>query len=339
MITAETLRPLSDAIAVSGAEGEIRNLIRAALPGVDLQTDLLGSLTAYIPGTGDARRAIMLTAPMDEIGFMVSGVGDNGLISMVEVGHHEGRYLPASRVTVGKAKQPGVFMWVPIHRSIKQTAVQDADAYQVDVGATSAAQVQAKVGERIAFANQFTAMSEQVVRGKALDTRGAVAVLLELLARGPFPFDLYAVFTAQSHIMARGAAAAATRIQPAFALSIAGVPASDIPPDLDLEEHAQRVALGGGPVLRYKNGQAIGDARMLMSLNETAAQKGITVQSYVLGGWTETEGLVTSIVGGATRSVEIGYAVRHLGSPNSLVDLRDLNRLVDLLLSALANLL
>ena len=207
----DLLQKLSEAVGVAGDESEVRQLIRDRIaPHVtDLMIDAMGNLIARRAGTGQSALKVLISAPMDESGFMVSEVDSDGLIHLMTVGALDFRMIPARRVLVGTKKLPGVLIWSPIHHRHGNNTIVDADDMVVDVGASGSG-IGVSPGDRIAFQGDYTALTPTIVRGKAFDSRVGCATLIALLEGDPLPFDLHVAFTAQSKIGGRGAIMAAT---------------------------------------------------------------------------------------------------------------------------------
>jgi len=330
MTRLELLKQLSEAVAVSGDETELRKIIREQVKDkvTDLKTDTIGNLSGIKKGTGETPLRVLLTAPMDERGFMITSVGDDGLISVDEIGKHDKRYLATQRVAVGKDKQPGVMLWVPIHQS-RATAIQQIDSISIDVGAEGKGGVKAKPGDRVGFLGRFTEISETVVRGKAFDSRAACLALLEILEGEPFPFDLHFAFTAQSHILTRGAALLANRIQPNVSISLSGVLANDVPGNPDEPEYNAPVKMGNGAVLRM-NDQGFTSSRVITKhLRKTAAEQNIPLQVHAQSyDRSDTASFGNSFFG--IDAVMLGVPIRYMETPNSLMNLNDLDALTAL---------
>jgi endoglucanase len=80
----DLLGRLSDAFGPSGREAAVRSLIKAEVePLVDrLEVDAMGNLIAFKAGTGiEPRLKVMLSAHMDEVGFMITEVDKSGLLN------------------------------------------------------------------------------------------------------------------------------------------------------------------------------------------------------------------------------------------------------------------
>lgn len=339
----DLLQKLSEAAGVSGGEKEVRKLIREEIGEKlsDLTVDPMGNLSGVLRGTGAMPGfRVMLSAHMDEPGFMISNVAENGMISVMRVGPLDMRYLTTARVHVGEAKQNGVLLWPPIHKSYGQEAVPSVDAVLIDVGADGKGGVSGGPGDRIALAGQFAELSEQVVRGKAFDSRAGCAVLLTLigeLAEAPLPYDVIFVFTAQEMIGGRGATVAAHRANPTLAFVLRGADTNDLPrPEEEDDSHAV-IRLGGGPAINVLDAALIGDRRLVGHLRGTAETAGLSHQIDARGVGSYGGGAVSLARAGIPAAV-IGLPVRYMASPNGLVNLSDVENTILLLRGALAGL-
>jgi hypothetical protein len=98
------LKQLSEAFGVSGAEGEVRDVLRQDLYNVGkTKTDALGNL--YIQKTAKHNKPIlMLCAHMDEVGLMVKHIENNGLLRFDTVGGIDDRILVSKNVIIGSIK-------------------------------------------------------------------------------------------------------------------------------------------------------------------------------------------------------------------------------------------
>ena len=336
----ENLQKLSEAIGVSGGEKEIRQLIRELVGEklAELTTDPMGNLSGVLRGTGAVPGfRVMVAAHMDETGFMVSNVGENGMISVLPVGPLDMRYLITARVHVGEKKQNGVLLWPPIHKSNGQNAVPGVETVQIDVGADGKGGVSASPGDRVGLIGAYAEMGAGLVRGKAFNGRAGCAALIGLidaLIAAPLPYDVHFAFTAQEMIGARGARVAAHRIDPQAAFVLRGTEANDLPrPDND--DSVAVIRLGGGPAITINDPTFMADRRLVAHLREVAESDNVPYQidareNGVIGG-----GLVSFARAGVPVGV-IGLPVRYMSSPNGLLNLSDLENTIRLLHGALA---
>src|SRR5579859_3902691 len=87
-VSRENLKKLSEAVGVSGGESEVRQLILGLIKDrvSDITIDPMGNLIACRAGTGESALRILVSAPLDEVGLMVSQIGEDGLIHVMSVG-------------------------------------------------------------------------------------------------------------------------------------------------------------------------------------------------------------------------------------------------------------
>ena len=333
------LRQLSEAIGVSGAEGEVRKLIRGMIEAHvdDLQTDTMGNLFAFKKGAGRARLTVMVDAHMDEVGLMVMGYAGDGMLKIGSVGGIDSRVLVGKRVLVGPKKLPGVIGAKPIHLlegSEREKAI-DLDALRVDIGADgkSAAEGKAPLGTRIAFDSTFLEMGG-VARGKAFDDRVGCAVLVHLLQGEPFAFDLAASFTAQEEVGARGAMVAANRIHPDLALVLEGTIADDLPKD---EPSSPTTELGKGPALSWMDHSTLYDRRLNDWLVASAEAAGIPCQFKQPGIGGTNAGSIHLAQEGIPTAV-LSVPCRYIHAPLAMLSKKDYQNTIKLARAALERL-
>ena len=163
----DVLAKLSDEFGPSGRERAVRALIKAEIEGlVDrLEVDALGNLIAFKAGVGpEPRLKVMVSAHMDEVGFMVTQVDKSGLLHIGRIGGLDSRMLLAKRVVIGDDRVPGIIGVAPPHLTTaeQRERVIDIDDLVIDIGAESdkAAEAKVKVGDYGTFATRFTVLSE-----------------------------------------------------------------------------------------------------------------------------------------------------------------------------------
>lgn len=323
------IRELSEAMGVSGAEDEVRAIILKAINGhvEDIRIDPLGNVLAVkrgrSPQADDLR--VMVSAHMDEVGFMVMGIESDGTLRMGAVGGFDDRILPGLRLLIGKDRIPGVFDWAPIHLNREQKVVE-LDRLRVDIGASSKdeANGKVKVGDRATFSTVYTERGRVAV-GKAFDNRVGCAILIDLVQGEPFPFDLHVAFTVQEEVGLRGARVAAQTIQPDVAFVLETTTAHDLPPvekDPEAPRPSPVTELGKGPALTLVDRSVIVDRRLLDHLRDTALAEGIPFQykRAVTGG---TDAGAVFVANKGVPSAVISVPCRYIHSPLALCNLDD----------------
>jgi len=149
--TIALLKELTEAPGISGYEGEVREIIRRHLREITIiEQDRLGSIVCRKDGNARAPR-IMLAGHMDEVGFIVKLITDEGFIKFSPVGGWWGHVMLAQRVVIKTRKGDvhGLIGSKPPHvlSDEERKKLQEPKDMYMDIGATSAAEVK-KLGVR-----------------------------------------------------------------------------------------------------------------------------------------------------------------------------------------------
>jgi endoglucanase len=265
------LERLCNACAVSGDEGEVRLIVLEQLKGLadEVKVDALGNVLAVkkaatSKGRGKSARTplkVMLSAHMDEIGFMLVADDGEGLYRFETVGGMDVRQLPGKSVLVGREHVPGVIGARPIHLTSpeERRRTLQLDSLRIDVGPGGA---KVKPGDRAAYATRFQ-RSGPALMAKSLDNRLGVALLIELLREPPANVDLLAAFTVQEEIGLSGAKVAAYALEPDLAIAVDSTPANDLPRWDGMENETYNTKLGLGPAIYIADGATFSDPRLV----------------------------------------------------------------------------
>jgi len=327
------LERLCNASAVSGDEGEVRQIVLSEVrPLADVRVDALGNVLATRQGGGRRRVRVMLDAHMDEVGFMIVAEDGDGLYRFELVGGIDLRQLPGKQVVLGQEHMPGVIGARPIHMTTAEERNRKItlDALRIDLGPGG----KAKVGERATFAPRFRRVGPSLF-SKALDDRLGVATLIELLRVAPANVDVCAAFTVQEEIGPRGARVAAHAFSPDVAIAIDATPANDLPA-WDAEENtAYNTRLGLGPAIYTVDRGTLSDPRLVRLLVETAETEHIPFQyRQPGGGGTDAAAIHQQLAGIPAVSVSVPHRYTHTAL--SVARLDDWKNALALLQAALA---
>ncbi len=317
----ERIKKLCEA-AGAGGYGEVARVICDEVrPYVDeITVDALGSVCAIRRcGVSDAP-LVMLEAHMDEIGFMVTHVDDDGFVHVSNCGGIDRRVLAATEVLfLTEPPLAGVFCSTPPHLSEGESKVKKLEDMGVDVGLPAAeAKERISKGTRGVFRANFALLGEHEVCVKALDDRIGCAAVIEamrLLADCPLTVDVAAVFAVQEEIGGAGATVASFALKPTAAI------ATDVSFAATPDAAAHKCGkFGEGPML----GMAPGLDRALTSrLQVLADQHEIPLQFEVMGGSTGTgaDGIAGTACGVPTALLSIPQ--RYMHTPVETIDMRD----------------
>lgn len=230
----ETLKTLVACRGVSGDEFEIRaKLKELAIPLCDeWHVDALGNLICVKRGKNPDAPRVMISAHMDEIGLMITGINESGTLRFTEVGGIDPRVLVSKMVYVGDDNIPGVIGAKPIHlqEGEEQTRALKLRQMYIDIGVSDkkAAEALVSVGDIAVFDGRYVEFGDGLVKSKALDDRVGCTMLLNALQK-QYESTVIAVFTAQEEVGARGATAAAYAVHPDYCLNFEGTTCADMP--------------------------------------------------------------------------------------------------------------
>lgn len=319
----KTAKALCDAAGVGGetAVCEAAASLLAQYTS-DLHTDAMGNIIATIPSSVPDAPVILLEAHMDEIGFVVTGITDNGFLRVALCGGIDKRCLAAAPVTVfGKKTLNGVFGSVPPHLSKgKDNNVPEDGELYIDVGLSAdKAKELVPLGSRVSFIANFCEMAGEIVTSKALDNRaGMTAVLyaLSLLKDAQRPYTIKVLFAVQEELGCRGAKTGGFAVNADVAIvtdvSFAHTPDSK---NENCGELGKGAMIGIGPTVSYS---------LYTQMQRIAEQKHIPYQLEITGGKTGTDADVISFSRHGVPTLLLSVPLRYMHTPVEMADCRDI---------------
>ena len=332
MKTIDLLRTLSDKFGVSGFEDEVRETIRSLVaPHVDeIQTDALGNLFAIRTSSNPEAKTFMLDAHMDEIGFIVKWIDDNGFLRFAPIGGWDPRIVPGHRVEIQTRSgnlQTGVIGTAPPHilSPEDRKASLPIEKMFIDIGATSkedASLMGVRIGDPLTIHYPFMSLTDDCVTGKAFDDRAGCAVLIETaerLAGQDLDVNVVYAFVFGEEVGLRGARTAAFQIKPDLALAVEGTIGADMP---DVPEHSQPVRLGCGPAISVADRSIIVTRKVLHAMENIADEAGIPYQ-YKLPTYGGTDAGAIHLTRGGVLAGIVSVPCRYIHSPISTLRLSD----------------
>lgn len=326
----ELLKKLCSLSGASGNEDAVRDFIRsrAITFADDIKTDAMGNLMVLRLGKRSTTKPLMLSAHMDEVGFIIKRITDDGMIKFGFVGGVDPRVVIGRRVKFGSVC--GVVGIKAVHLASpeeRKHTPQTKDLY-IDIGACSKSEAESKVeiGDYGVFDSDATEFGDSLIKAKALDNRIGCAVLLTLLRKTP-PVDTWFVFTVQEEVGLRGATTSAFALDPALCINIEGTAAADLP---EVEPHKQSCAIRKGAVIPFMDKSAIYDQRLFELLKKIATDEQIAwqVKTAVAGG-TDVGAIHKSLTG--IPCATVAAPVRYIHSSASVASLDDVQSLLDLM--------
>ncbi len=328
----ELIRELVESYGPSGAEEQVREAIRGEVePLVDeIRVDALGSLIAHVEGGGTGPggegKRLLLDAHMDEIGVMVTYIDKKGFVRFTPIGGVSPLTCIGSRV----AFEDGMVGVIGIEQK-RDNADKTPKLEQlfIDVGAVDRESCPVQVGDPAVFVRPFVAQGSRLV-SKAMDDRIGCAVLVELLRRlETTVHDLYVVFAVQEEVGLRGARTSAYGIEPDVAIAVDVTRTGDTP-----EAKPMAVKLGKGPAVKVQDSGMIAHPKVRRWLVDCAEDADIPYQLEVLERGT-TDAAAAQLSRAGVPAGCLSVPCRYVHSPSEMVDERDVENGVRLLLEVL----
>ena len=341
-INIKLLKKICEASGAPGYEKKVRDLvIKEVKPLVDeLKVDNLGNVITVKKAVKNSEgKKAMVAAHLDEIGFIVTYIDDNGFVRFHTLGGFDPKTLTAQRVIIHGTKDLiGVMGSKPIHvmSPEERKQIPKTTDYFIDLGRSKKeVEKYIKVGDPITRERELIEMGD-CVNCKSIDNRVSVFILIETLRQSKaFPYDIYGVFTVQEEVGLRGANVAAHQINPDFGFGLDTTIAFDLP---GAQAHEKITQLGKGAAIKIMDASTICDYRMVDYLKKTADQKKIKWQSEILpAGGTDTAGVQRMGKDGAI-SGAISIPTRHLHQVIEMAHKEDIGNCIRLLTEALKGL-
>ncbi len=311
---------------VSSGEDDVRDYLmeRCRPYAASMRVDALGNLIVFKRGEKSTGNKLMLTAHMDEVGFIVNDITEDGYLKFAPVGGIDPRVVIGKRVSVGRGRIPGAIGLKAYHlvSAEEEKKVPDFEDLYIDIGAKDRADAErvTALGDLVAFESDAVEFGSGMLKAKALDDRVGCAVMLKLIEE-ELPMDCTFVFSVQEEVGTRGAFGAAFSVVPEIALVLEGTTAADLP---GTDEHRRVAILGNGPVLSFMDNGTIYDRALFEQLRELAEEHSIPWQTknYLSGG-NDSSAIQRTKEG--VRVAAVSTPVRYLHAPSSVVCCQDFN--------------
>jgi len=327
MTLKERIEALCAIGGISGREEAVRSAIIEMIDGCCAwEIDALGNLLCRKTGRERPAKRLMLSAHMDEVGFIVTRIGEDGLLKFAAVGGIDPRVVVGKPVLVGDAMLPGVIGTKPVHlqESEERGKAPKLDSLYIDIGAESAEEAKEKVqlGWRGVFSDRVECFGDGYIKAKALDDRVGCAAMLKLLEED-LPVDTWFVFTVQEEVGCRGAVTAANRLDPCWAIVLEGTTAADFP---GVEGGKEVCRLGEGIVIPFMDRGTVYDRRIFELATGLAEKNSIRCQTKQrIAGGTDASAIQRSNAG--VKVITMAAPLRNIHSPASVGRLSDMEHL------------
>lgn len=317
MQTLDLLKKLTSSVGISGREDNVCKLLCDILKqyGETKIDDMNNVICTFGEGYH-----FLLDAHIDEIGFIVTAITDDGFIKFDKIGGIDTRPLPASEVTVyGKKQINGIISTLPPHlqSSADENNAPKLKDLSIDTGYTAdELRELVSLGDRITFKRNFTPLLNGLVSASCLDDRsGVCAVLLSLDELKKLPCKITVLFSSQEEVGKRGATAGAYSANADEAISVdvsfAYTPTCD---KEECGEISKGAMIGFSPIL---------DSNFSRRLVQVAKKNKIAYQCEIMNGITGTNADEISVSKNGVKTALISIPEKYMHQSVEVVDTKD----------------
>lgn len=333
----EFLVELLNAKSPSGAEGQAQAVYDKYVEPISdaYERDTLGNRIATLNGNGGP--SVMYSGHLDELGFIVTYIDDNGFLYFATIGGHDRIIIPGRRVRIQTAN--GVVKGVTGKRAVHLMDAKDREKVPkvnemwIDIAASdkddAASRVQ--VGDVATYDHEFELIHGSIGAARAFDNKCGAYIVGETLRRlsekrRSFEARVVSVGTSQEEIGVRGATTSSYGVNPDFAVAV-DVNHSTDHPDCDKRKFGS-TKLGAGPIItRGPNINPI----VFEKLIDAAKNRDIPYQLEGDPRPTGTDARAIQMARNGVATGLISVPLRYMHTPSEVVDLEDVEKCVQLL--------
>ncbi len=336
----ELIKKLALAFGPSGMEDEVKEIIRNEIKDYanDIRCDDLGNIIAYLPAKSENSPTLMISAHMDEVGFMISYVEECGMLRFSEVGGFSEAVLPSRRVVIFGHDEKminGVITSKPIHLQSKdeRESATPIDKLYIDIGANTKEKAEelVEIGDCGVFFSEFVEFGDgsNRLKCKALDDRMGCAILIEVLKRVvkeklALDANLAFCFTTREETGLSGAMVAAQTLNPDYAIILETTAVADLP---DVKEEKNVAYLGKGGALSLLDRSTVYDREFFNFALSYKNEIPVQIKQYVSGG---NDASHIKKAGDGCRVIALSAPTRYLHSSSCVLDTRDCDAMEEL---------
>lgn len=306
----------------SGNENAVRDFVISQIKDLcEYSIDPLGSVIAFKKGKKTPDKKIMLCAHLDEVGFIINYITDDGYLKFSTVGGIEPSAIIGRRISVNGLK--GVIGSKAVHLlkdSEKKEMPSVSDLF-IDIGAKSGEEAlkYVSLGDYACFESDYCEFGNGYLKAKALDDRIGCMLLIELI-KSDLEYDAYFCFNVQEEVGLRGSSCTAYSVKPDTALILEATTAADLD---GVTGQDKCCVLGSGPVVSFMDGRTIYDKKLYDSAFKTAEDNNIKIQTKTKIAGGNDAGAVQSAAGGC-RVIAVSLPCRYIHSASSVVKISDI---------------
>lgn len=325
----KTVIELCQSYGASGDESYVAETALAMLREYCPSAEIInGNVIGKFGNHSDDKKLLVLDAHIDQIGFVVTDITEQGFIKVGNLGGIDRRLLPAQQVVIhGRQNIKGIICSVPPHLTKGNGKVLEFDEVAVDTGMPkSELEKIVSLGDSITFDVKCRSLLNERITGGALDDRCGIASILytlELLKNRNLKYNLAVIFSTQEELGERGAKIGAYELNPDIAIAV------DVSFAYAQGENPKKCGylskgamIGISPCLSREVSQG------LINMAESA---GIPYQTEVMNGLTSTNADQYSVSRDGAKVCTVSIPLRNMHTPVEVIDLADVRYTAELL--------
>ena len=321
----KNLEYLSELVAVAGFEKDAAVKVSELFKDYcdQVKVDKFFNIICLKKGYNKAAKKLMITAHIDEIGFLINSIDEKGFVGITNIGGIDSKILLAQEVIIHGCKDIiGIIGATPPHllkpedvgRAIK---IRDL---RIDTGFSGdELKKLVSIGDTVSFKSKFSIMNEIMASGKSFDNRASVACLLEILRflkDVNHENDIIFIASTQEETTLAGIMTASYELRPAAAIVI-DTCHGDIP-ELSKDYSS---ASGKGPEISM--GPNL-HPQMVNKLFELGRENCIPYQKMVESGDTGTEAWATQVSANGIPTALLSIPIRYMHTAVETVNIEDI---------------
>lgn len=345
------LEKLCNAEGPSGFEKPVRAILEKewSNQSVEYTIDGAGNLVGTLPSgpkaKGKEKPKILVMAHMDEVGFLTTKVDDDGFIAAIPLGGWMDHVVWGKlwKIQVGNTSIPAVSGMDPPHvlSDFTKSPTVTKEQFFLDTGLTKAEldALGVRPGLGVAPDFRFTILKPgEKYLGKAFDDRAGLTLMVDLMKefKGRLEeIDCQIVFaaTVQEELGMRGSKAVYETLKPDIVLNIEAGIARDYPTQFT---KGREPALGKGPTLFIYDGSMLPNQDFVAAIERIAKENAIPMQWEVENSYGQDASCL-QMAGRGMPAVNIGIPVRYAHSHYGMIDRRDYDNTLKLVIKVIEN--
>lgn len=326
----KSIMSLADARGVSGDETAAAELALSILKSYTDDCFIKNGNVIGRLGCKGTKPHILLDAHIDQIGFTVTHITDDGFLKIAGCGGIDRRLLLAQPVTVlAKKSLNGVICAIPPHLETDESKVPEMEDICVDVGLSKArAEEMISLGDKIVFSSRCEKLQGDRITGAALDDRCGVAAILralELVKDKALQCELTVMFSTQEEVGERGAKIGAFDIEPDIAIAV------DVSFALTSDDSELKCGtIGGGCMIGFS---PVLDRELSQRFKAVAEKNDLPYQIEVMSGTTGTNADRFSVNKNGVKAVTLSIPLKYMHTPVEVISLSDVENTAQLIAS------